>query len=204
MLARPAYLAGTGGSLLHRLDDADGNGLTHVTDGKTAQGRVVGVRLDAHGLRRDELDNGGVAGLDELGRGLDRLARAAVDFLQELGKLARNVRRVAVEHWRVPSANLAGVVQHNDLSVERSAAHWRVVLGVAGHVATANLLDGHVLHVEADVVTWFTLYELGVVHLDRLDFSGDVGRGKRDNLEIYELVHTSKRFSSEFFLPCRP
>jgi hypothetical protein len=71
------------GEALTGLDDTDGDGLTHllgvsadfhatkisihVTDGETAEGRVVRVGLDTDRLLRDELDNGGVTGLDELG-----------------------------------------------------------------------------------------------------------------------------------------
>ena len=40
----------TGIGLLNRLDDTDGNGLTHVTDGETTEGGVLGEGLDAHGL----------------------------------------------------------------------------------------------------------------------------------------------------------
>ena len=41
------------GALLGRLDDADSDGLSHVTDGETAERGVRLVRLDAHGLGRD-------------------------------------------------------------------------------------------------------------------------------------------------------
>ncbi len=56
-----------------------------------------------------------------------------------------------------------------------------VVLGVGGDVSTADILDGNVLDVETDIVTGVTLLELLVVHLDGLDFSGDVGRGEVDD-----------------------
>jgi len=42
----------------------DGDGLTHVTDGKTAKRRIVGESLNAHGLRRNQLDDGGITGPD--------------------------------------------------------------------------------------------------------------------------------------------
>ena len=53
-------LAGLGGGLgrlasgiglVNRLDDTDGNSLTHVTDGETTEGWVLGEGLDAHGLK---------------------------------------------------------------------------------------------------------------------------------------------------------
>ena len=175
------YLAGTSSSLLDGLDDTDGDGLAHVTDGEAAQGRVVGESLNAHGLGGNQLDDGRVTRLDELGGVLNRLAGTAVNLLEDLGELARNVGSVAIEDGGVASTDLTGVVEDNDLGVEGSSAGSGVVLGVRGDVATADVLDGDVLHVETNVVTGKTLSELLVVHLDGLDFSGDVGGGEGDD-----------------------
>ena len=174
-------LTGTTRGLLDGLDDTDSDGLTHVTDGETTQGRVVGESLNTHGLGGNHLDDGRVAGLDELGVVLNRLTGTAVDLLEDLGELASNVGGVAVEDGSVTGTDLTRVVQDNDLSVEGSSAHGGVVLGVRGDVATADILNGNVLHVEANVVTGETLGQLLVVHLDGLDFSGDVGGGEGDD-----------------------
>ena len=48
-------------------------------------------------------------------------------------------------------------------------------------VSSSNILDGDVLDVETDVVSGQTLGDLLVVHLDGLDFGGDVGRGEGDD-----------------------
>lgn len=174
-------LTGTTGRLVDGLDDTDGNGLAHVTDGETAERGVVGEGLNTHGLGGNHLDDGGITGLDELGVVLNGLTGTAVDLLEELRELASNVGSVAVENGSVTSADLAGVVQDDDLSVEGSGSSGGVVLGVGSDVTTANLLDGDVLDVEADVVTGDTLLELLVVHLNGLDFSGDVGGSEGDN-----------------------
>lgn len=163
------------GVLLNRLDDTDGDGLTHVTDGETAQGRVVSEGLHAHGLGGNHLDDSGITRLDELGVGLNALTSTAIDLLEELGKLAGNVGGVAVEDGGVASTDLTRVVENDDLSVERLGTVWGVVLAVTSNVATADILDRDVLHVETNVVTRVTLLELLVVHLDRLDFSGNHG-----------------------------
>merc|ERR1712060_188968 len=42
--------------------------LPHVPDGEPSKGRELGEGLDAHGLAGEQLDNGSVARLDELGR----------------------------------------------------------------------------------------------------------------------------------------
>jgi hypothetical protein len=163
------------------LDDTDGNGLAHVTDGETTKRGVVGEGLNAHGLGGNHLDDGGVTRLDELGVGLGSLTGTAVDLLEELRELAGNVGGVAVEDGSVTGTNLTGVVQDNDLGVEGLGTLGGVGLGVTGNVATTDLLDGDVLDVEADVVTGNTLSKLLVVHLDGLDFSGDTSGGEGDD-----------------------
>ena len=60
---------------------------------------------------------------------------------------------VAIQHGGVTVADLAGVVQNDDLSVEVSGALWWVILRVTSHITTTQLLDGDVLDVETDVVT---------------------------------------------------
>ena len=193
-----SYLAGRSSSLLNSLDDTDSDGLAHVTDGETSERRVVGEGLDAHGLGRNHLDDGSVTRLDELGVGLDRLSGTAVNLLLELRELARNVRGVAIEDGRVPSADLTRVVEDNDLGSEVGAAGRRVVLGVTGDVSTTDFLDGNVLHVETNVVTGVTSLELLVVHLDGLDFCRDVGRSKGDDHTGLEntSLDTADRHSS--------
>ena len=71
--------------LLNGLDDADGNRLPHVTDSETTKRGVLVVRLHTHGLARHKLGNAGIARLDELRVGLDRLTRPTVNLLDELG-----------------------------------------------------------------------------------------------------------------------
>jgi hypothetical protein len=171
----------TGIGLLNRLDDTDGNGLTHVTDGETTEGWVLGEGLDAHGLGGDHANNGGITRLDLLGEVLHLLAGTAIDFLQELLELAGNVGGVAIQNGRVAVSDLTGVVQDNDLGVELLGLLGWVILGVGGNVATTDVLDGDVLHVETNVVTGAGLGEGLVVHLDGLDLSGDVGWGEGDD-----------------------
>jgi len=165
-------------SLLHRLDDTDGNGLLHVTDSEATQGRVAGESLHAHGLAGDEVDHGGISGLDELGVVFELLAGTTIALLLDLVELAGNVGGVAIQHRCVAGLDLTRVVQDDDLSVEHLGGLGGIVLAVAGNVATTDFLDGDVLDVESDVVTGEGLGKRLVVHLHGLDFSGDVGRGE--------------------------
>ena len=172
--------------------------MSHVTDGETTERGVVGEGLDTHGLGGNHLDDGGVTGLDELGRSFDGLTGTAVNLLKELGELASNVGGVAVKDGGVTSANLTGVVEDNDLSVEASSFLSRVVLGVGGNVATTDVLDGNVLDVETNVVTGVTSLELLVVHLNGLHFGGDVGRSEGNDHTGLKLtsLDTADRHSS--------
>jgi len=159
------------------------HGLPHVPDCKASKRWVVGESLNTHWLGGNHLDDSGITRLDELGGVFDRFTGTTVNLLQKLTELASNVGSVAVEHWCVTGTNLARVVENDNLSVERVGALGRVVLGVTSDVATTDLLDGDVLDVETDVVSWETLGKLLVVHLDGLDFSGHVGRSEGDDLE---------------------
>merc|ERR1740123_372942 len=130
----------------------------------------------------DQLDDGGVARLDELGSVLGGLSGTPVHLLQDLGELAGNVRGVAIEHRRVSVGHLSGVVEHDDLGSEVLDTAGGLVLGVGGDVATLDVLDGHVLDVEADVVAGDSLGQGLVVHLDGLDLSGEGDGGEGDDL----------------------
>jgi hypothetical protein len=160
------------------LDDTDSNGLSHVTDGETSKRWVVGESLNAHWLGRNHLNDSGITRLDELGGRFGGFTGTAIDLLQELSKLASNVSSMAIQDWSVTGTDLTWVVKDDDLGVEGLGTLWRVVLGVTGNVTTANFLDGNVLDVESDVVTWETLNKLLVVHFDGLDFSGDTSWGE--------------------------
>ncbi|GAO48339.1 hypothetical protein G7K_2513-t1 [Saitoella complicata NRRL Y-17804] len=181
LLGSLGNLTGTGSGLLNGLDDTDSDGLTHVTDSETTEGRVLSESLNTHGLGGNHLDDSSITRLDELGVVLHSLTGTAVDLLQELRELASNVSGVAVEDGSVTSTDLSRVVQDDNLSIERSGTHGGVVLGVTADVTTTDLLNGNVLDVKTDVVTGDTLDKLLVVHLNGLDLSGDTSGGEGDD-----------------------
>jgi hypothetical protein len=163
------------------LDDTDGNGLTHVTDGETTEGWVLGECLNAHGLGGNELNDGGISRLDGLGVGLSGFAGTTVDLLDDLVELAGNVSGVAIEHWLVSVVDLTGVVQNDDLSLEALASLGWVVLGVSSNHSTTDFLDGQTLDVEANVVSGNSLSEGLVMHLNGLDLSGEHSGGENND-----------------------
>jgi hypothetical protein len=153
----------------------------NLPNSKTAQRRIISEGLNTHRLGWNHLYDGSITRLDELGGVLNGLSGTTINLLQDLRELAGNVGSVAIKDWSVTSTNLTRVVKDDDLGVERLSSLGRVVLGVTSNVTTTDFLDGDVLDVEANIVTWKTLDELFVVHLDGLDFSGDTSRGEGDD-----------------------
>merc|ERR1712165_172336 len=127
--------------------------------------------------------------LMNLGGVLGGLASTPVNLLHDLSELASNVGGVAVEHWGVAVGHLSRVVQHDDLGGEVRDTGGRLILGVGGDVASLDVLDRHVLDVEANVVAGNGLRQGLVVHLDGLDLSGEVDGGEGDHHA--RLDHTS-------------
>merc|ERR1712226_894760 len=74
--------------------------------------------------------------------------------------------------------DLTGVVDDDDLGTEVLGALGRIGLGISADVSSLDLLDGDVLHVEADIVAGQGLGQAFVVHLHGLDLSSDTGGGE--------------------------
>jgi len=170
----------SGGSVLEvdGFDDTDGDGLTHVTYGEATQWGEVRERLDAHGLGWNQGDHSSITRLDEFGVFFGGFAGTTIAFLLDFSELAGNVGGVAIEHGGVTVSDLAGVVQHDDLSVEVSGSTGWVGFGVTSNESTTEFLDGDVLYVETNVVTGESFSQSFVVHFYGLDFSGQASRGE--------------------------
>merc|ERR1712243_272321 len=167
--------------LLGGLDDSNSHGLSHVSDSEPSQWRIVGEGLDTHGLAGGQQDDGGISRLDELGVVLHGLTGTTVNLLLDLSKLASNVSCVTIKDRRVSIADLTWMIEDNNLGSEVRDSRCRLVLGVRGHVSSLDVLHGHVLDVEADVVSGHGLGERLVVHLDGLDLGGQHVGGEGDD-----------------------
>jgi len=152
--------------------------LSHISNGKSSKRGVLGEWFDAHWLRWDHFDNSGITRLDFSWGIFDFLTGSSIDFLEHFIESASDVRGVAIEDWSVTFLDLTGVVQDDDLGVERFGFEGWVLFGVGANVSSSDVLDGDVLDVETDVVAWHALAESLVVHLDGLDLGGDVGWGE--------------------------
>jgi len=153
--------------------------LSHVTDGKTTEGRIVSKGLNAHWLGGDQVDDGGISRLDVLGLLLKLLSGTTIDLGLELRELAGNVGGMAIEDWGVSSIDLARMVEDDNLSSEIIYFMRGIVLDVSSDHTSLDVLDGNVLNVEADVVSGDGFGEGSVMHFNGFHFSGNVGGGKK-------------------------
>ena len=62
------------------LDDSDGNGLLHVSDGESTEWWVLRESFNAHWLLWDHSDHSGITGLDELWLFFEDLTGSSVDL----------------------------------------------------------------------------------------------------------------------------
>merc|ERR1719151_154379 len=141
----------------------------------------VSEGLDTHGLAGGQLDDGRVTRLDELRVVLPGLTGTTVTLLLDLSELAGDVGGVAVQHGAVAVADLAGVVENDYLGGEVRNTGGGLVLAVGGHVASLDVLHGDVLDVETNVVSGNSLGQRLVVHLHRLNLSGQLVGGEGDD-----------------------
>ena len=88
---------------------------------------------------------------------------------------------VTIKDRAVSIADLTRVVKNDDLSSEVGDSRCWLVLGVGGDVSSLDVLDRDVLDVEANVVSGDSLWERLVVHLHRLDLSGQHVGGEGDD-----------------------
>jgi len=170
-----------GSLLVDTLDDTDGDGLFHVTDGETAEWWVFSEGFNAHWLGWGDDDQCGVTSLDVWWVFFCFLASTSVHLGLDFGELAGNVCGVAVEDWAVAGTDLTWMVHDDDLGGEGVAFTCWVTLGVGGDETTTDVLGGDVLDVEADVVSWNGFWEGFMMHFNGLDFGGDTGWGELDD-----------------------
>jgi len=152
------------------LDDTDGDGLLHVSDGVSTKRGIFLEDFDAKSLGGDEGNQSGITVLDELGVFFLRLTSSSVDLVVDSFELTSNMSSVAIQNGSVTSLNLTGVIHDDNLRVERSSFFSGVVLGIGSDITSSDILDGDTLNVETDVVTWDSFGELFVMHFDGLAF----------------------------------
>jgi hypothetical protein len=172
------FLSGSSSLLFNGLDDTDGNGLLHVSDGESSKRRIVGESFNTHGLVGDEGNHSAITRLNSLGFLFKNGTSSSVNLFLDFRELAGNVSSVAIQDWAVTSTDLTGMVEDNNLGIETGSFLGGIVLGVTADVTSSDILDSDVLDVETDVVTGNGFLDRFVMHFDGLNFSSDVGRSE--------------------------
>ena len=167
--------------LVDLLDDTDGNSLFHISDGESSEGWELVELFNSHWLLWDESHNAGVTGLDELWFWLVDLSSSSVDLSFQFFEFAGDVSSVAIQHWGVTLLDLSWMVEDDDLGQEVVGVLGWVVLGVRGNISSLQVLDGQVLDVESNIVSWFGFWEGFVMHFDGFALSGDVHWAEGDD-----------------------
>jgi len=168
-------------AFLDGFDNTDGDSLSHISDSESSQWGVGGEWFDAHWLGWDHFNNSGVTRLDLGWVVFDFFTGSSIDFFDHFIESASDMGGVAIQDWGVTFLDFTWVVQDDDLGVEGFGFSGWVVFAVRADVTSSDVFDGDVLDVETDVVTWYTLWDLSVVHFDGFDFSGDVGWSEFDD-----------------------
>ena len=122
-------------------NDSDGDGLFHVSDGESSQGRILSEGLNTHGLGGFKDDQSRVTVLDELGLFFSGLTGSSVNLGLDFSEFAGNVSSVAIEDGGVSVFNLSGVVHDDDLGEERFGFSGGIVLDITADVSSLDVLD---------------------------------------------------------------
>mmetsp|Transcript_4341 Transcript_4341/g.4853 ORF Transcript_4341/g.4853 Transcript_4341/m.4853 type:complete len:237 (-) Transcript_4341:313-1023(-) len=167
--------------LLDTLDDTDGDGLSHISDGESTERSILGEDLNTHGLVGDQSNHSGITSLDELGGFFQSLSGSSVNLLVDGFEFAGNMGSMAIQNGSITVGDLSGMVHDDNLSVERGTFLGGVVLGVRANISSLDILDGDILAIESDIVSGLSFRQGFVMHFDGLDFSGETVRGEGNN-----------------------
>uniref|UniRef100_A0A673T8W8 Uncharacterized protein n=1 Tax=Suricata suricatta TaxID=37032 RepID=A0A673T8W8_SURSU len=194
-LGRLGDLASSSCLLVHCFDDTHSNRLSHVTNSKATQRRIVREALNTHGLARNHINNGSVTRFQELGTIFQLFPRTTVNLLLQLSELAGDVGGVTVQHRCIAGTDLAWMVQDNHLSCEASCFHQWVIFAITSHIASTNIFDRYILDVEAHIVPRKSLTQSFMVHFIRFYFSCNVDWSKSDHHARFEntSLHSTHR-----------
>merc|ERR1719456_989506 len=69
------------------------------------------------------------------------------------------------------------MIENNNLSSEVGDTSCWLVLRIRGHISSLNVLNRHVLDIKSNVISWGSFWERLVVHLHRLNLSGQLVGG---------------------------
>merc|ERR1719231_849316 len=100
------------------LDDTDGNGLIHISDGESSEWWELREGLDNHWLGWGHSDDSGITRLDGFWEFFGNLTSSLVHLVLNFSEFACNMAGMAIEDWRISVHDLTWMVHDNNLSLE--------------------------------------------------------------------------------------
>jgi len=100
------------------LDNTDGDGLFHISNGESSEGRVLIEGFNDHWFLGYHSNEGSFSRLEELGLFFKNFTRSSINLAFEFVEFASDVSSVAIEDGSVTLLDLTGVIQDDDLSEE--------------------------------------------------------------------------------------
>lgn len=197
------------------LNDSDGNGLFHISNGKSSEWGILSETFTAKWLGRFHDNKSWVSVFDEFGFLLGRFTSSSVDFSLNFLEFAGNVGSVAVQNWGVSILNLSRVIHNNDLSKESFNLSWGIILRVSCNISSLDILNWETFNVESDIVSWNSFRDRFVMHFNWFNVTLNIGWGESnihswlkdtsfnstdwDSSNTSNLVDVLKRKSKRFF-----
>ena len=161
--------------LLYFLNDSYCNSLSQVSDGKSSQRRIFRKYFTTHFFLRSQNNQSWISVFQSFGVFFSGNSSPSVNFCSYFLKFAGNVRSMAIYNWSIALFNDAGMVNDNDLGNKTLSNFWRVFLGVSGNITSLNLICFY-LHIESNILSWFSFLNLFMMHFNWLDLAFLVSR----------------------------
>jgi len=158
--------------LFSLLDDTDSDGLFHVSDSESTEWWESGESFDNHWLGWGHSDDTGITRFDGFWEFLSDSTGSLVHLVLDFSELASNMASMAIEDWSVTVHDLTWMVHDDNLSLEELGVHSWLSLGVGSDVSSLDILNGEVLDVETNIVSWNSFSDRLVMHLDGFAISG--------------------------------
>jgi len=121
------------------LDDTNSDGLFHVSNSESTEGRVFLEHLTAEGFSGNDGDKSGITVFDELRVFFKGLSTSSVDFVMNCFELASNMGSVTVKNGGISVLDLTRVIHDDNLGVERRDFLSRVILSIGSDISSADI-----------------------------------------------------------------
>jgi hypothetical protein len=100
------------------LDDTNGNGLLHVSNGESTERGEFREDFTRHGLGGFHGNDTGITRFQELGHFFNNGSVSSIDLAHDFSEFTGDMGSMAIDDWGVTVLDLTGMVHNDDLSLE--------------------------------------------------------------------------------------